>query len=463
MLAFASLSALAAAPPNVVIIFTDDQGYGDLSVYGAEGFETPHIDAMAEEGARFTDFYVPAPVCTPSRAALLTGSYPMRVELGNRVLFPYSNRGLNPDEVTLAELLKAEGYATGMAGKWHLGHHPPFLPGRQGFDSYFGIPYSNDMNAHYYRHQDFLSPPLPLMRGEHIIERDPDQRYLTRRFTEEAVRFIQENKEDPFFLYVAHAMPHVPIYASEKFLDSTEHGLYGDVIAEIDWSVGQINQALEEAGVAENTLVIFTSDNGQAPGDRRAPQGEYKGGSAGPLRGHKNTTWEGGMREPCVMRWPAKIPAGTLVTELATTMDILPTVAKLVGAPLPEVTLDGRDILPLMTGEPGASSPHDVFYYYRDNRLQALRSGPWKLHVYRPEWEGEVRDPLLYNLRDDIGETTDVAAEHPEVVADLRAKAETARRELGDAVTGQRGTGVRPAAVFGSNRLGDDGHVIKER
>ncbi|MBX3177791.1 MAG: sulfatase [Candidatus Hydrogenedentes bacterium] len=468
ILALAALNLVwtaAAAPPNVVLIFTDDQGYGDVGCYGAEGYATPNLDALAAEGARFTDFYVPAPVCTPSRGALMTGSYPMRIGLGHRVLFPYSTYGLHPDETTLAEVLRGSGYATGMVGKWHLGHHPPFLPARQGFDHYFGIPYSNDMNGHLYKHLDFLAPPLPLMRGEYVIENDPDQRYLTRRFTEDAVRFIDENRDRPFFLYLAHAMPHVPIYASEAFLGSTEHGLYGDVIAEVDWSVGEIVRALDAAGIAENTLIIFTSDNGQAPGNRRAPQGEYTGGSAGPLRGHKNTTWEGGMRVPCIMRWPARIPPGTVVTELATTMDLLPTVAGVAGAPLPEVTLDGRNILPLMRGDAGAKSPHDAFYYYRDNRLQAVRSGGWKLHVHRPEWAEEGHDgaPLLFNLRDDIGETTDVAAAHPEVVRALQERAEAARAELGDAVTGQVGAGVRPYGLFGSERIGDTAHRMTAR
>lgn len=452
-------TALAAsAPPNIVILFADDLGYGDVGCYGAEGYATPNLDAMAAGGARFTDFYVPAPVCTPSRGALMTGCYPMRIGLAHRVLFPYSTRGLNPDEVTVAELLKSAGYDTAMLGKWHLGHHTPFLPTRQGFDSFFGTPYSNDMNGYFYKHLDFLSPPLPLMRDENVVELSPDQRLLTRRYTEEAIRYIADHKSAPFFLYVAYNMPHVPIHASEAFLGTTARGLYGDVISEIDWSVGEVNRALEEAGIAENTLVIFTSDNGPVPGTRTAPQGKYEGGSAGPLRGRKNQTWEGGMREPCIMRWPAGIPAGTVVSEMATTMDMLPTVASLAGAPLPAVTIDGKNILPLMRGAPGATTPYDEFYYYQDNRLQALRSGPWKLHVYPPD--DDVQSPLLYNLRDDIGETANVAASHPEIVQDLLAKADAARAELGDAVTGQAGSGVRPYGVFGSERLGDSAHLI---
>ncbi len=449
-----------AEKPNVVLIFTDDQGYGDLGCYGAEGYETPHIDRMAAEGVRFTDFYVPAPVCTPSRAALLTGCYPMRLGLGNRVFFPYSMRGLNPSETTLAELLKEAGYATGMVGKWHLGHHTPFLPTRQGFDSFFGTPYSNDMNSHYYKQFDFRSPPLPLMRGEHVVERDPDQRYLTRRYTEEAVRYIHAHKEAPFFLYVAHNMPHVPIYASDEFAGSTAHGRYGDVIAEIDWSVGEILAALESAGVAENTLVIFTSDNGPVTGQRKSPDGPYNSGSAGPLRGRKNQTWEGGMRVPAIMRWPGTVPAGTVATELSTAMDILPTIAAIVDVPLPTATIDGKDIFPIMTGKSEGKSPYEAFYYYRDNRLQAVRSGPWKLHVFRPEWDGKAHAPLLYHLGEDIGERTDVAAQHPDVVSALEKLAEEARNELGDAVVGQIGANVRDTALFGSDRKGDDGHLI---
>jgi arylsulfatase A len=439
-------TAVAASerPPNVVIIFTDDQGYGDVGCFGAEGFKTPHLDRMAREGMQFTDFYVAAPVCTPSRAALMTGCYPKRLGLAYRVLFPYSVTGLNPEEITLAELLKGQGYATAIFGKWHLGHHDKFLPTRQGFDYFFGTPYSNDMNKHYYKHQKFQAPPLPLYRQEKVVERDPDQHYLTRRYTEEALRFIDGHKEAPFFLYLPHNMPHLPIMASETFEGTTEHGLYGDVIAEIDWSVGQVLDKLQQLGLDEQTLVIFTSDNG--PVVRSGTQLGHRSGSAGPLRGQKNTTWEGGMREPCIMRWPGKIPAGAVCSEVATTMDILPTVAMLVGAQMPsDRIIDGKNIWPLMQGAPGATSPHEAFYYYRDDRLQAVRSGPWKLHVYRPEWENpKDHPPLLYNLREDIGETEDVAENYPDVVTRLQALAEEAREDMGDAVKGAKGRNVRP-------------------
>jgi arylsulfatase A-like enzyme len=435
---------ISKKPPNVVIVFTDDQGYGDVGCYGAEGYETPHLDRMAREGMQFTDFYVAAPVCTPSRAALMTGCYPKRLGLAYRVLFPYSVTGLNPEEITLAEILKGQGYTTAIIGKWHLGHHDTFLPTRQGFDYFFGTPYSNDMNNHYYAQQAFQAPPLPLYRQEEVIERDPDQHYLTRRYTEEALRFIDDHQEGPFFLYLAHNMPHRPMMASETFEGTTEHGLYGDVIAEIDWSVGQVLGKVRDLGLDEQTLVIFTCDNG--PVVRAGMQLGYRSGSAGPLRGQKNTTWEGGMREPCLMRWPGKIPAGAVCSEVATTMDILPTVATLAGAQPPsDRIIDGRNIWPLMQGVPDAKSPHEAFYYYRDDRLQAVRSGPWKLHVYRPEWENaKDHPPLLYNLREDIGETEDVAGQHPDVVARLLALADKARGDMGDAVTGADGRNVRP-------------------
>ena len=432
-------------PPNFVIIFTDDQGYGDVGVYGATGFRTPNLDRMAAEGVRLTDFYVAAPVCTPSRAALLTGSYPVRVGLGHRVLFPYSDTGLHSDEVTIAEILKERGYATGIIGKWHLGHHRKFLPTRQGFDYYFGIPYSNDMGNHNYVREKMISPPLPILRNEARIEQQPDQTQLTRHYTEEAVRFIHDHKDEPFFLYLPHSMPHRPLAASARFQGRSALGLYGDVIEEIDWSVGRVLDTVREAGLDEHTLVVFTTDNGATiqPWARRG----YRSGSNGPLRAGKNTTWEGGMRVPCIMRRPGKIPAGRVQRELATAMDFLPTLAKLAGAAPPtDRILDGRDIGPLMSMQPGAKTPHEAFYYYRDERLQAVRGGPWKLHVYRPQW-GEAasgKKPMLFNLTDDIGERYDVAASHPDIVERLQRLAEKARADLGDAATGRKGTNVRP-------------------
>ncbi|MFH5885431.1 sulfatase [Halalkalibaculum sp. DA3122] len=446
--------------PNLIIIFTDDQGYGDLSSYGHPEIETPNIDRLAEEGMKFTDFYVPAPVCTPSRAALLTGTYPKRVGLAHRVLFPYSKTGLNPDEITIAEMLKDEGYATAAIGKWHLGHYAPFLPTNQGFDYYFGIPYSNDMgDVDYDRYnmaEDYVSGPIPVYRNEEVIEVDPDQSRLTRRYTDEAIRFVTENRDQPFFLYLPHSMPHVPIAASRHFRGKSDYGTYGDAIEEIDWGVGEILDHLEHLGIARNTVVMFATDNGASEWegqggwvwtpewDGRVTRGTqtYRSGSNGPLRGDKNTTWEGGMRVPFLIRWPERIPAGEVSGALVTSMDILPTIAGILGIELPaDRKIDGYDIWPILSGTQKDESPYQAFYYYRDDRLQAVRSGRWKLHVYRPD-SGATE--MLYNLQTDIGETTDVSDEHPDVVERLQRLAEEARRDLGDAATGREGSNVRP-------------------
>jgi arylsulfatase A len=408
----------AGERPNFIIIFTDDQGYQDLGCFGSPLIKTPHIDKMAAEGMKFTDFYVAAPVCTPSRVALLTGQYPMRSGL-TRVLFPTDKVGLMTDHRTIAEVLKARGYATQCIGKWHLGHLPEFLPTRHGFDHYFGIPYSNDMK------------PSPLMRDEKVVEEPAVQATLTERYTEEAVKFIRANKDRPFFLYLPHNMPHVPLAVSERFKGRSARGLYGDVIECIDWSTGEILGALRKLGLDRNTLVVYTSDNGPW-----LPKGQM-GGSALPLRDGKGTTWDGGMREPCVMRWPGRIPAGKVCSEMALTMDLLPTIAHLAGAPLPaEEKLDGRDIWPLMSGESGAKSPHEAFFYYNDKRLEAVRSGRWKLVFVAPPAaaEGEAlkdRPPELYDLQADIGEKTNVAADHPDVVARLRALAQEGCKDIG--------------------------------
>ncbi|MHC4719367.1 MAG: sulfatase-like hydrolase/transferase [Planctomycetota bacterium] len=443
--------------PNFVVVFTDDQGYADVGCFGAKGFETPNLDRMAAEGVRFTSFYVAAPSCTPSRAALLTGCYPQRVGLPY-VLFPTgpewtANRtdiGINGQEETIAELLKSRGYATACIGKWHLGHHRKFLPTRHGFDYYFGLPYSNDMRPE--NNEEY--PPLPLVEGEQAIEYDPDQSQLTRRYTEKAIEFIRQNKDKPFFVYLPHTMVHVPLFVSERFKGKSEQGMYGDVIMEIDWSVGQILSVLKEIGVDEKTLVIFTSDNGPwlAYGDH--------GGLAGPLREGKGTTWEGGMREPCIMRWPGQIPAGTVCDEMASTMDILPTFARLSGARLPRRKIDGKGIWPLMSSRPGAKSPHKAFYYYRGSELQAVRSGRWKLHVphrYRTlggrsggtggksvSYEQAEIGVALFDLENDIGESRDVAAEYPEVVKRLMRLIERMRKDIGDSAKGMKGKNRRP-------------------
>ncbi len=422
-----TMAERVAGQPNVIIVFTDDQGYSDLGCFGAKEFTTPHIDQMAKEGVRFIDFYVAATVCTPSRGALLTGCYPKRIGLHKGVLFPHSKTGLNPDEITIAELLKQKGYATGCFGKWHLGHHNKFMPTNQGFDRYFGLPYSNDM-AHVWRYRNKKKKPndnypkIPLIDQEKTIEEEPDQRFLTKRYTEAACTFIRKNRDNAFFVYLPHSMPHIPLYASDDFKGKTKRGLYGDVINEIDWSVGQILKTLKDIKQDKNTLVIFTSDNG--------PWLKFgkTGGTALPLRDGKGTTWEGGQRVPTVMRWPGKLPAGKKCNKLATTMDLLPTIAGLTGAHLPKNhIIDGKDIWQLMTNPETEKSPHDAFYYYAKNgKVEAIRSGKWKLHIAKISGWNKKKDgpfkPFLIDLNADIGETTNLADQHPEIVKKLTSQ-----------------------------------------
>jgi arylsulfatase A len=441
--------------PNIVIIFTDDQGYADLGVYGAKGFQTPHLDRMAQEGMRLTDFYSAQAVCSASRAALLTGCYPNRIGILG-ALGPGSRTGIHYDEMTLAELVKQRGYATAAYGKWHLGDHPQFLPTRHGFDEYFGLPYSNDMWP-YHPTAGNRFPDLPLIEGDRVINprvTPEDQAQLTTWYTQCAVRFIERHKDRPFLLYVAHSMPHVPLYVSDKFRGRSQQGLYGDVIMEIDWSMGQILNALARHGLDERTLVLFTSDNGPwlSYGDHA--------GSAGPLREGKGTTWDGGQRVPCIVRWPGQIPPGSVCREPCMAIDIFPTVARLVGAALPQHPIDGRDIWPLLSGQPGASSPHEALYFYWGQHLQAVRSGRWKLHFPheyrtlggRPGGSGGKPAPYatartelaLFDLDSDIGQQHNVADKHPDVVQRLVALAEKAREELGDTGVARTGRGVRP-------------------
>jgi arylsulfatase A-like enzyme len=429
----------AQAPhPNFVVIYCDDLGYGDIGPFGSAKHRTPNLDRMAAEGVRFTNFYVTSGVCTPSRSSLMTGSYPRRVNMhqdaSNRwVLFPVAQKGLHPGEITVAEVLKQQGYATGIIGKWHLGDQRQFLPTRQGFDFYFGIPYSNDMYERKNGEPEW--PPLPLLRNETVIEAPVDQVTITRRYTSEAIRFIKERAGGPFFLYLPHAMPHNPVNSSANFRgQSANHG-YGDSVEEIDWSTGEILKTIDAAGIGENTLVIFTSDNGAA---------ERWGGSNLPLSGWKGSTMEGGMRVPCIMRWTGKLAAGTECNELASTLDILPTFARLAGGAAPtDRIIDGRDIWPLISGEPGARTPHEFYYYYYRDTLQAVRSGQWKLHLPRE------RTPLaLYDLNADIAESTNLAAANRDVVRRLQELAAQARVDLGDgdqAGANQRPAGMEPA------------------
>jgi arylsulfatase A len=467
------LPKLIRRPPNIVIMFCDDLGYGDVLGH-ARGYETPNLERMAAEGMRFTSFYAAQPVCSASRTGLLTGCYPNRIGIQG-ALGPNDMHGIHADETTLAEVCKARGYATAIYGKWHLGHREPFLPTNHGFDEFIGIPYSNDM---WPRHPDMTEeqrlrkqgyPDLPLYHNNTIINHDitiEDQRQFTRYFTERAVQFIEEHAAEPFFVYIPHPMPHVPIYASEAWAGRTGRGLYADVIGEIDWSIGRVNDTIDRLGLRENTLIIFTSDNG--------PWLSYgnRSGSAGPLREGKGTTWEGGVRVPCVMRWPGTIPAGRACDEPVMTIDILPTVREILFhqfnpgvIPMEELlasqrALDGMSILPLMRDDPDAKSPHEVLYfYYHDNNLEALRSGKWKLylpHRYRtmigstPGKDG-LPGPYtqidmgveLYDLDADLGETTDLAPEHPEVVERLMQYAEAAREDLGDKLTDRPGKNRR--------------------
>ncbi len=427
--------------PNFIVIFIDDMGYGDLGCFGSKVHRTPNIDQMAAEGIKFTSFYVTSGVCTPSRSSLLTGCYPKRVDMhqdskGRCVLFPAGKKGLNPNEITIAELLKQQGYATCCIGKWHLGDQPNFLPTRQGFDYYYGIPYSNDMGG-----SKQTKPPLPLMRNETVVEAPANQNTLTQRYTAEATKFIKKNKDRPFFIYLPHSMVHNPLHASKDFRGKSANARYGDAVEEIDFSTGHILNTLRKLKLDKNTLVVFTSDNGAS---------NQFGGSNAPLRGHKGSTWEGGMREPCLMWWPGHIPAGKTCDEMAITMDLLPTFAALAGASLPvDRTIDGKNIWPLMSGKPNAKSPHEAFYYYQIDQLQAVRSGKWKLHLPLKEkkknWgEPDLDAPLqLYDLEADIAESNNLADRHPDVVERLLKLAERAKLDLGD--TEIPGLNTRPA------------------
>ncbi len=420
------LTSIALAKPNFIIFLTDDQGYGDLSCFGGDHVTTPHLDQMAAEGAKLTSFYVGGPVCTPSRASLMSGCYPKRIGM-TPILLPASPIGLNPSETTIAETLKTQGYNTGLIGKWHLGHHPEFSPLEQGFDKFWGIPYSHDIHPFNPLHGTrFTFPPLPLLDNGELIEEDPDADYLTKRITTNAIKFIEDNKDDPFFLYIAHPMPHEPMHASPRFMNQADqetldliaqedgnidydnrNRLIKQCIQEVDWSMGQILDTLQALELDEETFVIFFTDNG--PG---------RSGSAAPLKGKKGSTYEGGMRVPAIVRWPGKIKAGQVNDELMTCMDLLPTFAHLAGSnEVPAV--DGKDIWPCLTE--GAASPHEEFFYYGGSFIAAVRSGEWKYHLGTAPTG--PKEPTLYNLKSDIGERKNVISEHPELAASLHQRA----------------------------------------
>ncbi len=450
LIAFFIAVASVCAAPNYILIFCDDLGYGDLGCYGSKKNRTPRIDQLGKEGMLFTSFYSSSPVCTPSRASLMTGSYPRRVGMhedftGHWVLIPRSRRGLHADEQTLPEMLKAKGYATACIGKWHLGDQPPHLPTAHGFDEYYGIPYSNDMASR--RRGD---PPLPLVKQTKVIEAPVNQATLTQRYTREAVRFIERNKSKPFFLYVPHTFPHLPLFASRNFHGKSANGRYGDSVEEIDWSTGQIMDALKKFNLDKNTLVIFTSDNGS---------NGRNGGSNAPLFGAKGGTMEGGMRVPMIARWPGRIPAGGICNELSSTMDFLPTFAGLSGGKLSGKKIDGHDIMPLLAGAKGATSPYEAFYFYRRRQLQAVRWGDWKWHLPLkntfPAWttpnnKGRGRPGKLVNLKTDLAEKIDVAEGNPKVMAKLRELVAHAEATLGNEL--RQGKEQRPAMTLKNSK-----------
>ncbi|MCR9265274.1 MAG: sulfatase [Flavobacteriaceae bacterium] len=440
--------------PNIVLIFTDDQGYQDVGVFGSPNIKTPNLDQMAADGVKMTHYYAAQAVCSASRAGILTGCYPNRIGIHN-ALGPDNTHGINETETTLAEMLKEKGYATAIYGKWHLGHHKKFLPTRHGFDEWFGIPYSNDMwPYHPQQGPIFNFPDLPLYENETVIDTLVEQSRLTTQITERSVDFIKRNKDKPFFLYVPHPQPHVPLFVSDKFKGKSERGLYGDVIMEIDWSVGQIIQALKDNGLEEDTMVIFTSDNG--------PWLSYgnHAGSALPLREGKGTAWEGGQREPFIMKYPKKLKPGRTVDVPMMAIDILPTIAHVTGSKLPEQVIDGKNAWPILTGERTQPVQDAYFFYYRVNEMFGVRYGKWKMyfpHRYRtmdgqePGKDGQpgnyryvdMEEIELYDVVNDVSETNNVAEAHPEIVAEIKARANTMRQRLGDSLMELEGSETR--------------------
>ncbi len=442
--------------PNVIIIFTDDQGYQDVGVFGSPDIETPHLDKMASEGIMLTDFYAAQAVCSASRAGLLTGCYPNRIGI-HQAMMPNSKKGLNESETTIAEMLKSNGYATAIYGKWHLGDAPEFHPMKHGFDEFFGILYSNDMwPYHPQQGAIFNFDDLPLYENENVLRVLEDQSSLTTEITEKSVDFIKRNKDNPFFLYVAHPQPHVPLFVSDKFKGKSERGLYGDVIMEIDWSVGEILNALKETGLDENTMVIYTSDNGPW-----LAYGEHSG-SALPLREGKGTAWEGGQREPFIIRYPGTLPAGVVLSEPLMAIDLLPTIASITGSALPDLPIDGLNIWPVLTGEVKSGPQEAYYFYYRVNELHGIRYNKWKMyfpHTYRSMNGREggknglpedyemlsVTEIELYNLEEDKEERYNVANQNPEIVSHINSLADAMRIELGDKLYGMEGINSREA------------------
>jgi arylsulfatase len=454
---------LGSERPSVVLIYCDDLGYADIGPFGAKAIRTPNLDRLAREGRSFTNFHVAQAVCSASRAALLTGCYPNRIGI-HGALGPNAKHGIAAGETTMAEMLRDRGYATACVGKWHLGHLPPFLPTNHGFDRYFGLPYSNDMWPNHPEARPGSYPPLPLFANSKII--DPavsaeTQSTLTGRYTAEATQFIEQNKDRPFFLYLAHSMPHVPLFAGKGFQGKSKNGTFADVIEEIDASTGAIISTLDRTGRTADTIVIFTSDNG--------PWLSYgnHAGSAGPLREGKGTVWEGGVRVPCIMRWPGKITPGTRSNAMAMTIDMLPTLAQWTGSKVPQHTIDGQDIGAVLTSDKESNNPHDGYaYYYENNQLQAVASGDgrWKLilpHSYRTLGglpggkdgtpakyiQRRIKKPELYDLNADIGETMNVAERHPDIAIRLTAFADRTRNDLGDSLTQKKATKARAAGI----------------